>query len=53
MASRPRILWYPAVAVTASYWLREEVEQVEQNSGCDIDVTDSLPDSRPNPAAAR
>ena len=48
MTSRSRPLWYPAIAVTASYWLRQEIEQVEQTSGCDIDVTDSLPDSRRN-----
>ncbi len=48
MTSRSRPLWYPAIAITASSWIRQEVEQVEQQAGCDIDVMDSLPDSRRN-----
>ncbi|MEV7628810.1 hypothetical protein [Actinoplanes sp. NPDC089786] len=46
MAAKPA--WLAPVVITASHWLGQELRQVEQHAGCEIEFTSSIPDGRRN-----
>jgi hypothetical protein len=46
MPAKP--VWLAPVAVTSSYWLRQDLHQVEQHAGYEFEFTGSVPDGRRN-----
>jgi len=41
-------VWLAPVVITASHWLRQELHEVEQQAGCEVEFTGSIPDGRRN-----